>query len=140
MDPTQQLQAEPFEHIASHHVLAMNIGVSGNLFGGTMLCWVDEAAALFADRVARNTFVTYEMEKVRFLRPCHTGDIVDIAARLFQVRRCGLDLELKAERLNRSEGTRELVLTTRVVMVAIGADGGKTDVNMRAEGRGSVDL
>ena len=58
------------------------------------LCWVDEAAALYADRVARNTFVTFEMEKVRFLHPCRTGDVVDIGARLVQVRRCGLELEL----------------------------------------------
>ncbi len=128
MDTTAPSQDSPFQHIASHHVLVMNIGVSGNLFGGIMLCWVDEAAALYADRMARNTFVTFEMEKVRFLRPCHTGDVVDIGARVIQARRCGLELELKAERMNREEGTRDLVLTTRVVMVAIDAEGNKAEL------------
>ncbi len=127
------LLSEPtFDHITSHHVLAMNIGVSGNLFGGTMLCWVDEAAALYADRLAQNTFVTFEMEKVRFLRPCKTGDIVNLAARIIEVRRCGMALEMKAERMNRASGPSELVLTTRVVMVAIDADGVKTAVRMRS--------
>lgn len=48
----------PFELVTSHHVLALNIGVSGNLFGGILLCWVDEGAALYASRLALNVFVT----------------------------------------------------------------------------------
>ncbi|HRP53659.1 MAG TPA: hotdog domain-containing protein [Fluviicola sp.] len=29
-------------------VLAMDIGIHGNLFGGTMMAWIDEAAGSFA--------------------------------------------------------------------------------------------
>lgn len=115
----------PFQLIASHHVLAFHLGVAGNLFGGTMLSWIDEAAVLLADRVALNTFVTYEMDKVRFLRPCKLADVVEISARLAGHRTSSLEIELKAERVNRREGTRDLVLTTRVVMVAVDAAGAK---------------
>lgn len=115
-----------FDHVTSHHVLALNIGVAGNLFGGTMLSWVDEAAALYASGVALNTFVTYEMDKVRFLRPCRTADIVDLFARVAEIRTSSLVIELKVERVNREAGTRDLVLTTRVVMVAVDASGRKT--------------
>lgn len=115
-----------FELIASHHVLAFHLGVAGNLFGGTLLSWIDEAAVLCADRVALNTFVTFEMDKVRFLRPCKLAEVVEISARVSGRRTSSLEIELKAEHVNRSEGTRELVLTTRAVMVAVDAEGRKT--------------
>ena len=121
----------PFELVTSHHVLTFNLGVSGNLFGGTMLAWVDEAAVLYANRVALNTFVTYELEKVRFLLPCKTSDIVELCARISRVSRSGLELELRAERVDRLEGDRDLVLTTRVVLVAIDPEGKKTSLRLQ---------
>lgn len=120
----------PFELVTSHHVLALNLGVSGNLFGGTLLAWVDEAAVLYGNRVALNTFVTYELEKVRFLLPCKTADIVELSARVSRLSRSGLELELMAERVDREEGDRDLVLTTKVVLVAVDAEGRKTALRL----------
>src|SRR5512143_2374202 len=96
------MEPEPtFELIATHHVLTLHLGVAGNLFGGMLLAWVDEAAALYASKAADNRFVTYEMDKVRFLRPCQMGDIVEIAARPVNRSRSGLEVEVKADRLVR---------------------------------------
>lgn len=121
----------PYEHVTSHHVLTLNLGVAGNLFGGILLCWVDEAAALYAHKVAINTFVTYEMDKVRFLRPCKTGEIVNISARLLGTTRSGLEIEMKAERIHGMSGEPEQVLTTRVIMVAVDETGVKTALRLR---------
>jgi acyl-CoA thioesterase YciA len=122
---------QPFELVTSHHVLTQNLGVSGNLFGGTLLAWVDEAAVLYANRVALNTFVTYELERVRFLRPCKTADAVELLARVTRFSRSGLELEMKVERLDRDEGDRDLVLTTKVVLVAVDAEGRKTALRLQ---------
>ncbi len=120
-----------FQPIATHHVLTLHLGVSGYLFGGIMLAWVDEAAALFACKAADNRFVTYELDKVRFLRPCQMGDIVEVAARLVNRTRSGLEVELKADRLVRGGDSRETVLTTRAVMVAVDEWGKKAELRMR---------
>jgi acyl-CoA thioesterase YciA len=119
-----------FELVTSHHVLTFHLGVSGNLFGGMLLAWVDEAAVLYGNRVALNTFVTYELEKVRFLLPCKTADVVELWARVTRLSRSGLELELKAERVDRVEGDRDLVLTTKVVLVAVDHEGRKTPLRL----------
>ena len=130
MTPDTPSPETPFQLIATHHVLTLHLGVAGILFGGIMLAWVDEAAALFACRAADNRFVTFEMDKVRFHLPCQMGDMVEITARLAKRTRSGLEVELKADRLVRG-GERETVLTTRVVMVAVDEMGKKTELRMR---------
>ncbi len=120
-----------FDPIATRHVLTQHLGVAGNLFGGTLLSWVDEAAALYACKAADNRFVTYELDKVRFLRPCQMGDIVEIGVRLVNRSRSGLEVEVRADRLVRGGETRETVLTTRAVLVAVDEGGKKMELRMR---------
>ena len=121
----------PFDLVATHHVLTLHLGVAGTLFGGMLLAWVDEAAALYACKAADNRFVTYELEKVRFLLPCGVGDIVEVGARPMRASRSGLQLELCVSRLGRDDA-RETVLSTTAVMVAVDAEGKKMPVAFKA--------
>jgi acyl-CoA hydrolase len=126
----------PFDLVATHHVLTLHLGVAGTLFGGTLLAWVDEAAALYATKAADNRFVTYELERVRFLMPCFMGDVVEVRARPLKATRSGLQLELMVARMKR-DGSEETVLSTRAVMVAVDGEGKKAPVAFRPgwEGR-----
>lgn len=119
-----------FDLVATHHVLTLHLGVAGNLFGGTLLAWVDEAAALYASKAGNNRFVTYELERVRFLLPCGVGDIVEVRARPLKASRSGLQLELLVARL-KADGSEETVLSTTAIMVAVGADGQKVPIAFR---------
>jgi acyl-CoA hydrolase len=124
--------SEPtFDLVSTHHVLALNIGVAGTLFGGMLLAWVDEAAALYASKAADNRFVTFELERVRFLLPCAVGDIVEVGARPLKASRSGLQLELRVARLGRND-VKETVLSTKAVMVAVDGEGKKTPVAFKA--------
>ena len=124
--------SEPtFDLVATHHILAMHIGVAGTLFGGMLLAWVDEAAALYACKAADNRFVTYELEKVRFLLPCVVGDIVEVGARPLKASRSGLQLELRVARLGKDD-VKETVLSTTAVMVAVDGEGKKVPVVFKA--------
>ena len=120
-----------FDLVATHHVLTLHLGVAGTLFGGMLLAWVDEAAALYASKAADNRFVTYELERVRFLLPCFVGDVVEVRARPLKASRSGLQLELEVARLKKSGG-EETVLSTRAVMVAVDENGKKTPILFRA--------
>ena len=124
--------SEPsFDLVATHHVLTMHLGVAGTLFGGMLLAWVDEAAALYANKAADNRFVTFELEKVRFLLPCMVGDIVEVGARPLKASRSGLQLELRVARLGKDDA-KETVLSTRAVMVAVDGEGKKMPVAFKA--------
>jgi Acyl-CoA hydrolase len=57
-------------YVATKICRASEIGLNGNLFGGTLLSWLDEAGAAFAGYLCRApNMVTLKMEEVLFRRP-----------------------------------------------------------------------
>ena len=55
--------------ISTHYVMAKQVGYHGNLFGGIMLSWIDEAGAAFACQIAdTGRMVTKYMSEVNFER------------------------------------------------------------------------
>lgn len=59
-------------------VMPGDLNPSGNLFGGTMMAWLDKATAIFAMEYTGNNCVTYLVEGIRFLNPVKLGDMVKI--------------------------------------------------------------
>ena len=90
-----------------------------------MLSFLDEAAALYADRVAKNTFVTYKISEVCFLKPCKVGDTINFYARPIGATTSGLELEMRVDRVDHVLEVSSPVLTTKVVMVAVDGAGSK---------------
>jgi len=52
------------------------------LFGGEAMKWMDEVAYICALRFAKQPVVTANCENIKFLKPIHEGDIVDIVAKV----------------------------------------------------------
>ena len=58
------------ELITTKVCMTKDIGVHGNLFGGAMLAWLDEAALAYTCQVADSTrMVTRSMSEVIFEKP-----------------------------------------------------------------------
>src|SRR5512135_1514459 len=57
-------------------VLPNDANPLGNLLGGTLMHWIDLAAALAAHRHARAYVVTASIDHLDFLVPVHVGDLV----------------------------------------------------------------
>ena len=95
----------------------------GTLFGGQALAWMDKAAFIAASRHARRTVVTARSEQVDFKLPIRQGQLVEITARVVEVGRSSMqvDVELVAEDL--LSGERELGTRGRFVMIALDARG-----------------
>ena len=95
----------------------------GTLFGGQALAWMDKAAFIAASRHARRTVVTARSEQVDFKLPIRQGQLVEITARVVEVGRSSMqvDVELIAEDL--LSGERELCTRGRFVMIALDARG-----------------
>ena len=70
-------QEKNLKYIASTIVRANDIALNGNLFGGTLLRWLDEYGALFTYKYLHHTFVTYRMGDTYFLKSAKLGNLID---------------------------------------------------------------
>lgn len=95
----------------------------GTLFGGQALAWMDKAAFVAATRFARRTVVTARSEQVDFHIPVHQGQLVELVARVAEVGRSSMqiDVELHAEYSHGS--VRTLCTRGRFTMVALAPSG-----------------
>jgi acyl-CoA hydrolase len=101
----------------------------GNVFGGTIMKYVDLVAGLVAKRHARNTnCVTASIDRMTFLKPVYIGNALILSARLNYVRRSSMEVEVAIESENLDTGARVRTGTAFVTMVGLDGDGRPTEV------------
>lgn len=67
--------------ITRHLCLTRDLGVGGNLFGGVMLSWIDEAASMYAMLViGSEQVITRAFKEAEFHTPVKLGDLVEFLA------------------------------------------------------------
>ncbi|WP_051303936.1 acyl-CoA thioesterase [Calidithermus chliarophilus] len=108
---------------AVHLVLPGDSNHYGNLFGGTAMAWMDEAAFVAATRHARSKVVTVHADALDFRHPVPQGSIVELAAWVKATGRTSMRLEVEmwVEPMDKEE--RVLACRAGFVMVAVGPDG-----------------
>jgi acyl-CoA thioesterase YciA len=101
------------------------------LFGGKLLAWIDEEAALYSIIQLENKHVvTKYMSEINFMAKAVEGDIIEIGIEV--VKFGNSSLVLKSEVRNKM--TRETIITVdNIIMVNLGEDGkpkahGKTQI------------
>jgi acyl-CoA thioesterase YciA len=113
--------------VAAYLCMTKDIGVGGNLFGGTMMAWMDEAAAIFAHQytgVVR--MVTLRYTELLFKEPVRVGDIVDIFADNPRIGRTSITFELEGRVDER------VVFQTTATFVAVDGEGKPEAIPPRA--------
>lgn len=75
------------------------MNAAGALFGGVMLAWVDEAAAIAARRLFHTpSFATVAIKGgIEFRRPVHLGDLVLLRSTLIHVGTTSITFRVEAE-------------------------------------------
>ena len=108
-----------------------DLNPNGTLFGGKLLAWIDEEAALYAIIQLENTHVvTKFMSEINFMASAKPGDIVEIGIEV--VRFGTTSVVLRSEVRNKM--TRETIITVEnITMVNLDENGkpkphGKTEV------------
>jgi acyl-CoA hydrolase len=94
----------------------------GNLFGGTLVSWMDKAAGIAAMRRARNVVVTAKIEDIEFRVPIIIGDLVEVNATVESVGRTSLRVRVDVSKEDPLTGVSELCTTGNFTLVAIGPD------------------
>lgn len=98
----------------------------GTIFGGVILSYIDQAAAIQAYKYASQRFVTKAMNAVEFLAPVHLGDVVSFYTSVVRVGRTSITVkvDVEAERFPETKGTRSAKVTeATVVCVAVDVSG-----------------
>lgn len=71
--------------ITTQLVLPNDTNQLGNLLGGTLMHWIDVAAAISAQRHSGSVCVTASVDELNFLRPIRLGEIVTLQASVNRV-------------------------------------------------------
>lgn len=108
-----------------------DLNPNGTLFGGKLLAWIDEEAALYAIIQLENTHVvTKFMSAINFMSSAKPGDVVEIGIEVVKFGNTSLVLRCEV----RNKMTRETIITVdNITMVNLDENGrpfphGKTTV------------
>jgi acyl-CoA thioesterase YciA len=110
--------------ISTHICKGKDMGVHGNMFGGTMLAWLDEAGGAYASQCCDTPrMVTVRMGETLFKKPVRPGHLIKIYG---EVVRCGttsVTIKMEARRHSVYNGTQVLACTSSLVFVRVDGDG-----------------
>ncbi|TPV31488.1 acyl-CoA thioesterase [Paucihalobacter ruber] len=108
-----------------------DLNPNGTLFGGRLLAWIDEEAALYAViQLENNKVVTKYMSEINFMSSAKTGDIIEIGIEVVKFGKTSVVLNCEV----RNKMTRETIITVdNLVLVNLDENGkpkphGKTKV------------
>jgi acyl-CoA thioesterase YciA len=108
-----------------------DLNANGTLFGGRLLAWIDEEAALYTIVQLENSkVVTKYMSEINFTASAKQGDIIEIGMEVVKFGNSSVTLRSEV----RNKMTHETIITVdRIIMVNLDDEGnpaphGKTTV------------
>jgi acyl-CoA hydrolase len=119
-----------------------DLNPNGTLFGGSLLRWIDEEAAIYViTQLGNRKVVTKFISEIDFISSAREGDIIELGITATSFGRTSISLRCEV----RNKITWQSILTiSKMVFVNLGPDGqpaphGKTCITY-ADGRSSPDL
>jgi acyl-CoA hydrolase len=100
----------------------------GIAFGGTVVAWIDSAAAVSAMRHARMPVVTASIDSLSFLHPIQIGEFVVIKAAVHYVGTTSMEVGVSIESENPMTGERKKTTSGYLTFVALGNNGRPTAI------------
>ncbi|WP_430513252.1 acyl-CoA thioesterase [Pannonibacter phragmitetus] len=96
---------------------------SGDIFGGWVLSQMDLAGGIAAGQRAGGRVVTIAIDRMKFIRPVHVGDVLCIYTRVGRIGRSSMEINMEAWALRHRYGQREKVTEAMFTFVAVDEDG-----------------
>ena len=104
--------------------MAKDLGVHGNLFGGNMLSWIDEAAGTMAANVCRSpNMVTLKIAEVIFKKAVKVGYLIRIYGAVERIGNTSITLNVEARKYNVISEEETVVCSTKITFVRIDESG-----------------
>jgi acyl-CoA hydrolase len=109
-------------------MMPMDANPSGNVYGGSILKYIDEVATIIAVRHTRTNVVTASIDRMDFLAPMHVGDILILRAAINFTGRTSMEVGVRVEAEDPHTARVVHAGSCYLTMVALDASGHPTRV------------
>lgn len=109
-------------------VLPPDTNTYGTLFGGKLMAYIDDVAAIAAMRHGRRNVVTASTDSVDFLHPVYEGNSVCLEAFVTYTGRTSMEIFVKVIAEDLLTGDRNVCAMSFLTMVAVDENGKPTPV------------
>jgi|TARA_Y100000389_G_scaffold39193_1_gene33592 acyl-CoA thioesterase YciA len=116
--------------ITTRMVKEPDLGTHGNLFGGKLMSWIDEAGAvLSAEAIDSPRVVTVKFGELIFNRKVKLNRIVKIYGEVVKIGKTSITVNIESRRHNPYSGEQKLISRNELVFVKIDEDGDPETIN-----------
>jgi len=108
---------------SSRIIMPSDTNPMGNAYGGSIVKYLDEIAAVVARRHARNNVVTASIERMDFLAPVYLGDLLIFKCALVYTGRTSMIVGCRIEAEDMSSGKVSKTGSSYLTFVALDRNG-----------------
>jgi acyl-CoA hydrolase len=109
-------------------VLPSHTNSLGTIFGGTVMSWVDIAAAICAQRHSQKQVVTAHVDELNFVAPVFKGWVVNLKASVNFTGRTSMEVGVRVDAENPMTNERFHTATAYLTFVALDSHGNPAEV------------
>lgn len=115
--------------VTTHICMAKDLGVHGNLFGGIMMSWVDEAASSMAVSTCHTpNMVTVKVDELVFKQKVKEGFLIRIYGEVHKLGNTSITFKIEARKVSVYTGEENVVVSTNITFVRIDESGQPTPI------------
>lgn len=114
--------------IMTQLVLPSHTNAIGSVFGGTIMSWIDIAAAVAAQRHSGKEVVTASIDRIDFVAPVYKGWVVNLKASVNFTSRTSMEVGVRVDAENPKNGETFHTATAYTTFVALGSNGKPIEV------------
>ena len=112
------------ELITTYICKKSDIGVHDNMFGGTILSLIDDAAAAYVAQICdTQRVVTLKIDELIFKHPVKIGNILKVYGNIFEFGTTSVTVYLEVRKHNVYTGKQDVVVHTNIKFVRIDDEG-----------------
>lgn len=112
------------ELITTYICKQFDIGISNNMFGGSLMALIDDAAGSYASQICDTPhLVTIKFDELIFKKPVKVGNIIKIYGTVTKFGRTSVELYMEVRKHNVYTGEQDIVTHTSVTFVRVDDDG-----------------
>jgi acyl-CoA thioesterase YciA len=116
--------------ISTHPVKKSDLGFHGNLFGGSLLKWVDSAVAAYAmEKCHTQNMITIALDECVFKKPAKEKQLIKIYAEMTRVGNTSATFKIEARAYNVFRGDEAVILATKMTFVRVDEEGGPIPIS-----------
>lgn len=107
----------------AHMMLPQHANPAGNVHGGVIMKFIDDAAGVVATKHARTNVVTAAIERLDFHRPVFIGNLLILKACLNVTGRCSMEVGVRVEAEDLLAGETRHIASAYLTFVSLDETG-----------------